>query len=133
VIAVQHVRIPDTGGWQDWASVTVTVTLAAGQQTLTVDQDNGGWNVHYLAFAAAVGGSPTTNLALNQPATASRDYQNYVPWSRAAGFARPARPGQAQETAQNARGNRVRTVSAVSSGGAAQMASLKISTSMSPA
>jgi hypothetical protein len=45
------VNIPDTGGWQDWASVTVTVTLAVGQQTLTVYQDNGGWNLHTLAFS----------------------------------------------------------------------------------
>ncbi len=45
------VNIPATGGWQDWTSVTVTVTLPAGQQTLTVDQDNGGWNLHTLAFS----------------------------------------------------------------------------------
>ena len=29
----------------------VTVTLPAGQQTLTIDQDNGGWNIHQLTFA----------------------------------------------------------------------------------
>jgi hypothetical protein len=50
------VNVPDTGGWQDWATVTASVTLPAGRQTLTVDQDNGGWNLYYLAFAA-VGGS----------------------------------------------------------------------------
>jgi Carbohydrate binding module (family 6)/F5/8 type C domain/Abnormal spindle-like microcephaly-assoc'd, ASPM-SPD-2-Hydin len=49
------VNAPDTGGWQDWATVTASVTLPAGQQTLTVDQDNGGWNIHYMAFAAAGG------------------------------------------------------------------------------
>jgi carbohydrate binding protein with CBM6 domain/F5/8 type C domain-containing protein/centrosomal CEP192-like protein/glycosyl hydrolase family 95 len=49
------VNAPDTGGWQDWATVTASVTLPAGRQTLTVDQDNGGWNIHYLAFAAAGG------------------------------------------------------------------------------
>jgi Carbohydrate binding module (family 6)/F5/8 type C domain/Abnormal spindle-like microcephaly-assoc'd, ASPM-SPD-2-Hydin len=49
------VSAPDTGGWQDWATVTSSVTLPAGVQTLTVDQDNGGWNLHYLAFAAASG------------------------------------------------------------------------------
>ena len=48
-----NVNVPATGGWQDWATVTATVTLPAGQQTLTVDQDNGGWNIHTLAFAAA--------------------------------------------------------------------------------
>ena len=34
-----------------YINVTVTVTLPAGQQTLTVDQDNGGWNVHTLTFS----------------------------------------------------------------------------------
>ena len=50
-----NVNVPATGGWQAWATTTATVTLPAGQQTLTVDQDNGGWNLHYLAFAAAGG------------------------------------------------------------------------------
>ncbi len=70
------VSVPGTGGWQDWATVTASVTLPAGQQTLTVDQDNGGWNSYYMAFAA---GSSSTNLALGQPASASSNYQNYVP------------------------------------------------------
>jgi hypothetical protein len=45
------VNVPATGGWQTWTSVTVSVTLPAGQQTLTVYQDNGGWNIHYLTFS----------------------------------------------------------------------------------
>jgi hypothetical protein len=46
------VNAPDTGGWQDWSTVTATVTLPAGVQTLTVDQDNAGWNIHFLGFAS---------------------------------------------------------------------------------
>src|ERR1700722_14216074 len=46
-----NINVPDTGGWQTWTTVTVTVTLPAGQQTLTIDQDNGGWNIHQLTFA----------------------------------------------------------------------------------
>jgi len=46
-----NINVPDTGGWQDWTTVTATITLPAGRQTLTVDQDNGGWNLHYLTFA----------------------------------------------------------------------------------
>jgi Carbohydrate binding module (family 6)/F5/8 type C domain len=72
------VNVPDTGGWQTWATATASVTLPAGQQTLTVDQDNGGWNLHSMAFAAAGVGS-TTNLALNKPVTGSSVFQNYVP------------------------------------------------------
>jgi hypothetical protein len=69
------VNAPDTGGWQDWATVTASVTLPAGLQTLTVDQDNAGWNIYYLSFAAA----SATNLALGQPVTASSYYETYVP------------------------------------------------------
>jgi beta-glucosidase len=49
------VNAPDTGGWQDWTTVTANVTLPAGTQTLVVDQDNPGWNVHFMSFAAASG------------------------------------------------------------------------------
>ena len=73
----RDVNIPATGGWQTWTTVTATVTLPAGQQTLTLDQDNGGWNINYMSFAGTAGG--TTNLALNRPVTASGYTQNYVP------------------------------------------------------
>jgi len=46
-----NINVPATGGWQAWTTVTATVTLPAGQQTLTIDQDNGGWNIHQLTFA----------------------------------------------------------------------------------
>ena len=49
------VTAPATGGYQDWTTVTTTVTLPAGVQTLTVDQDNGGWNYWYLDFATTSG------------------------------------------------------------------------------
>ena len=46
-----NINVPNTGGWQTYTTVTVTVTLPAGQQTLTLAQDNGGWNIRYLTFA----------------------------------------------------------------------------------
>jgi lysophospholipase L1-like esterase len=45
-----NINVPATGGWQTWTTVTTSVTLPAGQQTLTIDQDNAGWNIHYLSF-----------------------------------------------------------------------------------
>jgi hypothetical protein len=42
------VSIPATGGWQKWTMVTANVTLPVGQQVLTLDQDNAGWNLNYL-------------------------------------------------------------------------------------
>ena len=44
------VAVPDTGGYETWTTVTASVTLPAGEQTLTVDQDSNGWNFHYLTF-----------------------------------------------------------------------------------
>jgi alpha-L-fucosidase 2 len=48
-----NVNLPATGGWQTWATVDATVTLPVGQQTLTLNEDNGGWNMNYMSFAAA--------------------------------------------------------------------------------
>jgi beta-glucosidase len=77
------VAIPNTGGYQTWATVTASITLPAGQQTLTVDQDSNGWNFHYFAITQTSGGGGgtggtgpteycgTQDLALDQPTTAS--------------------------------------------------------------
>jgi beta-glucanase (GH16 family) len=51
-----NVNVPATGAWQTWTNVTTTVTLAAGQQTLTVNQDNPGWNINYFSFSSSSGG-----------------------------------------------------------------------------
>ncbi|HEV2376837.1 MAG TPA: carbohydrate-binding protein [Streptosporangiaceae bacterium] len=45
--------VPATGGFQTWTTITHTVRLAAGQRTIIVSQDNGGWNIHYMSFASA--------------------------------------------------------------------------------
>lgn len=50
------VSVPATGGWQNWTNVSATVTLPAGQQVLTLDQDSGGWNLNYITFTAGSGG-----------------------------------------------------------------------------
>jgi beta-glucosidase len=77
------VAVPATGGYQTWTTVTATVTLAAGAQTLTVDQDAAGWNLHFLGFTQGTTGGGggggtgpteycgTQDLALDQPTTAS--------------------------------------------------------------
>lgn len=51
------IAVPDTGGWQTWTSVTATVTLPAGEQTLTLYQDNAGWNINWFSFASGSGGT----------------------------------------------------------------------------
>src|SRR5580693_5899018 len=85
------VSVPNTGGYETWTTVTATVTLPAGQQTLTVDQDSNGWNFHYLAFATGSNGGGggtggqycgTTDLAMDQPTTGSsvQSGSDYLPF-----------------------------------------------------
>ena len=50
-----NINVPNTGGWQTYTTVTATVTLPAGQQTLTLDEDNGGFNIRYLTFTSTRG------------------------------------------------------------------------------
>jgi chitinase len=61
-----NINVPATGGWQTWTTVTATVTLPAGQQTLTIDQDNGGWNVHQLTFASSTT-PPANTVTVSSP------------------------------------------------------------------
>ncbi|GAB2617412.1 hypothetical protein Aab01nite_30710 [Paractinoplanes abujensis] len=45
------VSVPDTGGWAAYQSVHVPVTLAAGDQLLTVHCETGGFNLDYLTLS----------------------------------------------------------------------------------
>jgi hypothetical protein len=49
----QAVSIPPTGGWQNWTTVSVPVTLGAGTQQMTVLFDNGGMNYRNASVTAA--------------------------------------------------------------------------------
>ena len=63
-----NINIPSTGGWQTWTTVTATVTLPAGTQTLTMNQDTGGWNVNYLTFASQGSSAPPAPTGLTATA-----------------------------------------------------------------
>jgi chitinase len=64
------VAVPDTGLWQTWTTVTATVTLSAGTQTLTLNEDAAGWNIDSMAFASS-GGSCTAAPAAPTGLTAA--------------------------------------------------------------
>jgi beta-glucosidase-like glycosyl hydrolase len=87
------IAVPNTGGYETWTTVTASVTLPAGEQTLTVDQDSNGWNFHYMAFTqgsnSGGGGTGTGNeycgtqdLAMDQPTTGSsvQATSDYLPY-----------------------------------------------------
>jgi hypothetical protein len=71
------VNLPATGGWQTWATVTTQVTLPAGQQVLTLAEDNGGWNLNSLQFATG-GGTTPTNLAAGKATSESSHNDVYA-------------------------------------------------------
>lgn len=50
--------VPNTGGWQNWTSVSHTVSLTAGQQQIAIKALAGGWNINWLKITSA-GGSRT--------------------------------------------------------------------------
>ena len=39
-----------TGGWQDWETVSTTVNLSAGDQTIRLTADASGWNINWIEF-----------------------------------------------------------------------------------
>jgi hypothetical protein len=47
------VTIPNTGGWQNWQTVTTSVSLSAGTQTLRVKAVTNGWNFNWMSFTSA--------------------------------------------------------------------------------
>ena len=46
------VTVPNTGGWQNWQTVTAQVYLAAGQQDLVLYAKVGGWNINWWQLTA---------------------------------------------------------------------------------
>ena len=51
--ATASVSVPNTGGWQAWQTVSVPMSLGAGQQMMTVKWTTGGVNLRSVAVAAA--------------------------------------------------------------------------------
>ena len=59
------VSIPATGGWQNWTTVNVPMSLSAGVQQMTLVFDTSGFNLSYIDVASgtvgnASGGSATS-------------------------------------------------------------------------
>lgn len=52
--SVASVQTPNTGGWQSWQTVTVSrVPLAAGTHTLSIDIEDGDFNLNYFSVSTA--------------------------------------------------------------------------------
>jgi probable HAF family extracellular repeat protein len=65
------VTVPATGGWQNWTTVSMPVTLGAGTQQMTLYFDTGAMNLHDTAVASASSGtlSPFSGTPVPIPGT----------------------------------------------------------------
>jgi hypothetical protein len=58
---LQTVSVPNTGGWQTWTTITTSVNLTAGGQTLRLFASNTtGWNINWWELTSP--GSPSARL-----------------------------------------------------------------------
>ncbi|MGD0938781.1 MAG: carbohydrate-binding protein [Terracidiphilus sp.] len=68
-----NVNVAATGGWQTWTNVTANVTLPAGTQTLTFNQDTAGWNLNYFSLAGGSTTPPAPPTGLTATAVSSSE------------------------------------------------------------
>jgi len=54
-----RIAVPATGGWQNWTTVSVPVTLGAGPQLMTILFETAGTNLHSIVVSAPGGTSPS--------------------------------------------------------------------------
>jgi hypothetical protein len=50
--------VPATGDWQAWTTVTDSVVLAGGEQTLRIQAPVGGYNINWISFTSSTNAAP---------------------------------------------------------------------------
>ena len=65
--------VPNTGGWQVWQTITASVTLPQGNQTLRlISTASAGWNINWINFAQSIAAPPaSTKIEAESYATMS--------------------------------------------------------------
>lgn len=69
VLAV--LTVPNTGGWQNWVTITAPISLNTGGQTLRIHAVTNGWNLNWIELTST---TPSTNVEI--PVTGS--YAQYL-------------------------------------------------------
>jgi endoglucanase len=77
--ALATVTLPNTGGWQTWQTISASVTLPAGQQTLRIYTVNsgGGWTINWFDILTS-GSTSTVKIAAKDTAVLSETPQAAV-------------------------------------------------------
>jgi len=45
--------VPNTGGWQNWVTLSATIDLQAGEQTLRINAVGPSWNMNWIRFSVS--------------------------------------------------------------------------------
>ena len=72
------VNIPNTGGWQNWTTITANVNLTSGSQTIRLQATGAGWNINWWSAAT---GTPANKL-LNPGFETTANWTIESPFSR---------------------------------------------------
>ena len=59
------VNVPNTGGWQNWRTVTISVKLDTGTQVLRIYDQKGGWNFNWMEFVDPSASTIQTSKLIN--------------------------------------------------------------------
>jgi hypothetical protein len=66
------VNVPTTGGWQVWQTISTTINLVTGTQTIRLQANStAGWNINWMELvgATATNQPPTANAGVDQTIT----------------------------------------------------------------
>jgi len=76
-VQLGSVNVPNTGGWQNWTTVTQTVTLNAGSHNFGINAGTGGWNLNWFSITSSENGGDTGKLVgLTPGAQMTFQFQN---------------------------------------------------------
>lgn len=63
--------VPNTGGWQVWTSVSATVTLTAGNNTIRLYASGSPWNLNYINIQKAASSSSVSSASSSSSSSTS--------------------------------------------------------------
>ncbi|OQP54272.1 carbohydrate-binding protein [Niastella yeongjuensis] len=70
--------VPATGAWQTWTTITDSVVLAAGEQTLRIQAPVGGYNLNWFSLATSTPNNPGNTAPIGQVITLRGNNGFYV-------------------------------------------------------
>jgi hypothetical protein len=76
--ALATTAVPATGAWQTWTTITDSVVLTAGEQTLRIQAPVGGYNLNWISFAIATPNNPGGQAPIGKVITLRGNNSFYV-------------------------------------------------------